>query len=627
VEKPVLLPVRRAGGTVSELTVTWELALTWLAASVTFASLIAVATLGLELLIAANRWPRRFVWLGALAMVVIWPIVGWTMMPRKAPEWVVYPAVTSSAAPSLSSDQGVALTESPAGHVADRIADRLAGLPPVPTVLTVWGVLSGLLALLALRGLLVLWRTRREALRDELLGVPILRTRDVGPAVIGVHRTALLMPDWLWELDECLQRLVLQHELEHRRARDPWLVWVGVVATLLTPWNPAVWFMVRRLRLAMEIDCDARTLRALPDAASQYPRLLLLIAHLRRRPRLVPLLVPSSSQLARRLHAMTSSTPLRSPIARLAVGAFTLAVANAACSRQIAGNLAGPAVPQVLPSAAADSAVSPTADSASGASRGDSEPTVYFDFQVDKSAVLTPGSSGPRYPDALRAQGVQGDVLVQFVVEASGSVRVSSIKVLASQHPELAQTVVAALRDMRFLPAERLQRLVAQLVQQTFSFRLDGSASEVRISARADSLSRARLDSARALSKAQQGARSSAAERGRLDSTKTTAAADRVLFDFEVDVPAMFAPGSRGPDYPAEARARGLQGKVLAEFVVNVDGTVVPGSIRVVNSTDSLFSAAVEQFLPQARFTPARNGSQPVKQLVQQPFEFEARMD
>lgn len=601
-----------------DVAVTWTVALTWLGASLAFSALLGLSVLFGELLVASFGRPRRFLWASGLVLAVIWPVLGWFMVPRIAPEWVVYPYEP----PAVAIDVGPSAVLTPAPERAWTVSS----LPPVATVATVWGVLSLVMAGLVLRGAMVLRRAQRAARRDVLLGETVLRTQHVGPAVIGVGRASLLMPEWLWELDERLQRLVLHHELEHRRAGDPWLVWGGVLATLITPWNPVIWWMTHRMRLAMEIDCDARTLRAHPDAASQYPRLLLLIAHMRQRPQytphLAPLLVPSASQLSRRMRAMTSPMPLKSPLARLAVAAITFGLLNAACSRQIAGNLAGPAVPQVLPSAAADSAVSLASDSvASQPSRAG----VYFDFQVDKPAVLAPGTSGPRYPDSLRTQGVQGDVLVQFVVEANGSVRGESIKVLLAQHPELAQTVVTALRDMQFLPAMRQQQPVAQLVQQPFSFRLDGSASAVRISARADSLSRARLDSLNAARRAGASARPGVQARPAADSAQ--GAAGRALFDFEVEVPAMFAPGSRGPAYPAEARARGLNGEVLAQFVVDVDGTVVPGSIRVVRSSDSLFSAAVEQFLPSARFTPARNGGQPVKQLVQQPFGFETRKD
>jgi TonB family protein len=599
----------------NDVTVTWTVALTWLGASLAFSALLGLSVLAAELLVASFGRPRRGLWAVALAMSVIWPLAGWFMVPRVAPEWVVRPYVPPVASVDVR----------PALAIESAVERRLMipSLPPVATVGTLWGVLSLAMAGLVLRGVLVLRRTRRAARRDVLLGEVVLRTKDVGPAVIGVGRASLLMPDWLWELDEKLQRLVLHHELEHQRAGDPWLVWGGVLATVLTPWNPVIWWMTYRLRLAMEIDCDARTMQAHPDAASQYPRLLLLIAHMRQRPQytpnLAPLLIPSASQLSRRMRAMRQPIPLKNPLARLAVAAITFGLLSAACSRQIAGNLAGPAVPVVLESVPEEGVSAAPNDSARSVSSKDS---VYFDFQVERPAVLAPGETGPRYPAALRAQNVQGDVFVQFVVEPNGSVRPGSIKILRSAHPDFATEVESALPAMRFVAAWRAQQPVAQLVQQPFSFRLDGAASSVPAANRQDPLTKARIDSVLALRKAKEAELAQSGGRSRTDSVPNRIATDRVMFDFEVETPATFVSGSRGPAYPAEARARGMSGTVLAQFVVDVDGTVVPGSIRVVRSTDSLFSAAVEQFLPQARFKPAQNGGQAVKQLLQQPFEF-----
>ncbi|WP_291160262.1 M56 family metallopeptidase [Gemmatimonas sp. UBA7669] len=582
----------------SDVAVTWTVALTWLGASLAFSALLGLSVLFGELLVASFGRPRRFLWASALVLAVIWPVAGWFMVPRVAPQWVVHPYEP----PAATMDVGPSAVIMPA---VDR-AWTASSLPPVATVATLWGVLSLVMAGFVLRGALVLYRAQRAARREVLLGETVLRTQHVGPAVIGVGRASLLMPDWLWELDERLQRLVLHHELEHRRAGDPWLVWGGVLATLITPWNPVIWWMMHRMRLAMEIDCDARTLKAHPDAGSQYPRLLLLIAHLRQRPQytphLAPLIIPSASQLSRRMRAMTSPVPLKSPMAKLAVAAITFGLLNAACSRQIAGNLAGPAVPVVMESVPGEGVSVAPSDSVTSAAAKDS---VYFDFQVERQAIALPPGFGPRFAEVLGTLKVDGDVLMQFVVEPGGTVRKESIKVLQSPHPELSNAVVVGLSELRFQPAMRGGRPVAQLVQQRSSFGVGKPVSTQQSESKG---------------------RAAGGER-KTDTTPTPASTDRVLFDFEVDTPAMFAPGSSGPAYPAEARARGLNGEVLAQFVVDVDGTVVPGSIRVVRSSDSLFSAAVEQFLPSARFTPAKNGGQPVRQLVQQPFGFETRKD
>ena len=45
--------------------------------------------------------------------------------------------------------------------------------------------------------------------------------------------------------------MMLAHEEEHVRARDPWLLAAAGLALVAVPWNIAAWLVVRRLRLAL----------------------------------------------------------------------------------------------------------------------------------------------------------------------------------------------------------------------------------------------------------------------------------------------------------------------------------------------------------------------------------------
>lgn len=89
-----------------------------------------------------------------------------------------------------------------------------------------------------------------------------------------------------------------------------------------------------------------------------------------------------------------------------------------------------------------------------------------------------------------------------------------------------------------------------------------------------------------------------------------------------------------GPSYPAEWRMRGASAVVIAQFVVDVDGRAVDGSFRDVIPPGARpwireerrayadFVQAVREWVPKARFIPARIGGCVVRQLVQQPFTF-----
>lgn len=108
---------------------------------------------------------------------------------------------------------------------------------------------------------------------------------------------------------------------------------------------------------------------------------------------------------------------------------------------------------------------------AKGVGNGPADQT-YFEFQVEKQVSMVPNTGTLRYPDMLRSANVEGEVLVQFVVDTTGRADLSSFKVLKSSHDLFTNSVKNALSQMRFYPAEIGGRKVKQLVQQPFNFTL-----------------------------------------------------------------------------------------------------------------------------------------------------------
>src|SRR5690606_16709456 len=102
---------------------------------------------------------------------------------------------------------------------------------------------------------------------------------DEGPALVGFVRPAILLPRWAMELPAAERELILRHEEEHRRAGDGTLLFVALLALVLMPWNAPLWWQVRRLRLAVEVDCDRRVVRRSTDVR----RYALLLVHMSRR--------------------------------------------------------------------------------------------------------------------------------------------------------------------------------------------------------------------------------------------------------------------------------------------------------------------------------------------------------
>jgi outer membrane biosynthesis protein TonB len=79
------------------------------------------------------------------------------------------------------------------------------------------------------------------------------------------------------------------------------------------------------------------------------------------------------------------------------------------------------------------------------------------------------------------------------------------------------------------------------------------------------------------------------------------------------------------PVYPASLNAAGVEGEVLASFVVDTLGRSDTTSFKVLKSTDPLFSAAVRTWLPNAQFIPAEISGRKVREVVQLPFVFTKR--
>lgn len=96
----------------------------------------------------------------------------------------------------------------------------------------------------------------------------------------------------------------------------------------------------------------------------------------------------------------------------------------------------------------------------------------YFEFQVEKPAAAIPGTISPAYPEALRSAGVEGEVRLQFVVDTTGRVEMSSVRVERATNELFSSAARAAVPRMRFYPAEIGGRKVRQLVVQPITFQI-----------------------------------------------------------------------------------------------------------------------------------------------------------
>jgi protein TonB len=110
--------------------------------------------------------------------------------------------------------------------------------------------------------------------------------------------------------------------------------------------------------------------------------------------------------------------------------------------------------------------------SAGAASGGTPVGIVLRAEQVEKQVAPAAGNAPPKYPEALRDAGVEGQVIAMFVVNEMGRAEDSTVTITHSDGKPFEESVRTALHRMRFVPAEVGGRKVRQLVQMPFVFTL-----------------------------------------------------------------------------------------------------------------------------------------------------------
>ena len=102
---------------------------------------------------------------------------------------------------------------------------------------------------------------------QKKMGIPgrlrILETKAIStPALYGLLRPRLLLPQIAVRLSVQELRFVLLHEFAHLRRRDLPLNWLMVGLQIVHWFNPLVWLGFSRWRADRELACDALALEA-----------------------------------------------------------------------------------------------------------------------------------------------------------------------------------------------------------------------------------------------------------------------------------------------------------------------------------------------------------------------------
>ena len=463
----------------------------WMAWSMLVSTLVAVAVAALERAVARLGLSRRFIWVGGLLAATIGPVA-----------IAVRPATSAEGPSRLGSTFDVGLGRLPPGPAIRRdvipargpsswLTRIRNGVEGPAVVIDRWGGRGWLAMSLGSFALLVgavrrVDRRRRLWLEADTEVGRVLLAADYGPAVVGVLHPTIVIPRWALVADGSTRAMILRHEQEHLRANDSRVLFGATMLLAAFPWNPAIWWLVRRLRLAIEIDCDGRVIRAM-GAAHVYGHMLVNVAE--RYAEALPLsalLSEPDAHLEARIHAMTMPRARRPVFATLPFALLTLGVLVAVAWTPLPASLRAI---RERPAAASRDKGQGMAPPPAATPTMDTEPPPPW-RQKSRSArrmrISTagspitlamvdpkplPGNRAPTYPPDMREARAEGSVSMTFSTDARGVPDIASIQVIESTNDAFAASVRAVVPLWRF-DSPGTARLVVRFVG------IDGATGE-----------------------------------------------------------------------------------------------------------------------------------------------------
>ena len=418
----------------------------WMVWSVCVGVVLCVAGLALERLLTLFRLPTRWAWVAAGLATVGAPV--WKLLSAN-------PATTSApmAVPVIEAEP---LVVTVAAESSLRSLDDL--------LLSGWVFVSALLLVVALLAGARLLRHMRAWAPTRFLGRDVLISADTGPAVVGFLNPRIVLPVWARTATPQERALIMAHEEEHVRARDPLLRFLAGILVVSCPWNPALWVQFHRLGLAVELDCDRRVMRRMPDSRRAYGDLLLQVGSLRRGPRglAVAALSEEPSLLERRIRDLVWKAP-QARFAQAGVLGFgvLLAVSLTLLAPQIRSGFAG------VDSDDADSEPVPEVEGDRVVAQPTFTPFTRAPELLNRDEIQA--ALEAEYPPLLRDAGIGGTAKVWFFIDEEGVVQQVMINT-SSGHQALDDAALRVGHVFRFSPARNRDKATAVWVAMDLRF-------------------------------------------------------------------------------------------------------------------------------------------------------------
>jgi bla regulator protein blaR1 len=273
----------------------------WMMYAVLVALVLSAAALAAERAAKVRGAATRWVWIATLAGSLVLPTVIATASIR-LPETLKSGTASTSTAIVLRNTTSIPMPpmllelEDTQPHETSAHIDTL--------IRDSWMLASALMLLTLTLGSVLLHRRKRVWHELHVCSTSVLVAPDAGPAVVGFMRSRIVVPAWLLQASEEQQRCTIAHECSHMKARDPQLVALALMLLTLMPWNPLLWWQFRRLRHAIEVDCDARVLLGGHDLGAYCETLIHVGQRQSSRMGVVPAMSDSATFLEQRIRHM-----------------------------------------------------------------------------------------------------------------------------------------------------------------------------------------------------------------------------------------------------------------------------------------------------------------------------------
>ena len=306
--------------------------------------------------------------------------------------------------------------------------------------------------------------TLRRVERAEGIRTPttiVASSQSIEPGVVGIRKPVLIWPQHLTPgLNAAQIETVIAHEVCHVVRRDNLLASIQMLVTAVFWFNPLVWWIGGRLVDERERACDERVLAG-GRSPSTYAASILETCRLCVASPVVNVPGVTGGDLKQRIVRIIKNEPARPLDGRRKTALLVAAL-----------------VLLLLPTAAGVSAcVSGRSDEAPKEAQvvPVQAPSPDDDREVNRPGrkITTPRlirEAKPEYTARAIQEKVQGDVLMECVVKADGTV--GDTKVVKALHPDLDQAALDAAAQWVFEPGTRDGKPVNVLVAITMTFTL-----------------------------------------------------------------------------------------------------------------------------------------------------------